>query len=132
MKATQERSTSPNNNAPDEVRSDRTKPSQPPTIFEEILSSKLPSGEKSLKRMSEEGVVIITAGSDTVGRALTSATFHLLENPDALQSLKIELIGVMPDASVIPSLNDLEQLPFLVSRLGLANVANLLLTGYVP
>lgn len=132
MKATQERSTSPNNNAPDELRADRTKPSQPPTIFEEILSSKLPSGEKSLKRMSEEGVVIITAGSDTVGRALTSATFHLLENPDALQSLKIELIGVMPDASVIPSLNDLEQLPFLVSRLGLANVANLLLTGYVP
>lgn len=131
MKATHERDKSPNNNAPDELRADKTKPSQPPTIYEEILSSKLLSGEKSLKRMSEEGVLIINAGSDTVRRALISATFHLLDNPVALQSLKKELIGVMPDASVTPSLNDLEQLPFLVSRFGPATFTNHSLTRYV-
>ena len=132
MKATQERDISPNDSGPDESRANGRKLSQPPTIFEEILSSKLPLEEKSLERMSEEGVIIISAGGETVGRTLTCATFHLLNNPDALHSLKTELLGVMPDASVVPSLNDLEQLPFLVSGLGLANVANLSLTGYAP
>ena len=132
MKATQERDTSLNDSGLDESRANSRKVSQPPTIFEEILSSKLPPEEKSLQRMSEEGVIIISAGSETIGRTLTCATFHLLDNPDALHYLKRELLEVMPQASVVPSLNDLEQLPFLVSGLGLANVVNLSLTGYVP
>lgn len=89
----------------------------PPTIFEEILSSKLPSKEKSAKRISEECVVIISAGSETVARTLTCSTFHLLDNPDALRSLKKELLGAMPDGSDTPDLRDLEKLPFLVNGL---------------
>lgn len=72
--------------------------------------------------MSEESVIIISAGSETIGRTLTCVTFHLLENPDALRSLKKELLEVMPEASVVPNLRDLEQLPFLVCGLTTADV----------
>lgn len=124
----QEYDTVPVDSSPVQLENDSRKNSQPRTIFEEILSSKLPSEEKSIDRLSQEGVIIISAGSETIGRTLTCGTFHLLDNPDALRSLKKELLEVMPDASVVPSINDLEQLPFLVSELILAKFTKILLT----
>lgn len=81
--------------------------------------------------MSEEGVIIISAGSETIGRTLTCATFHLLENPEALHSLQKELFELMPEASVTPDLRDLEQLPFLVSGSTTAGVGSGLHTNEI-
>ena len=130
MKAKQEYDTISIGSSPVQLKSDTRNNSQPRTIFEEILSSRLPLEEKSIDRLSQEGVITISAGSETVGRTLTCGTFHLLDNPDALRSLKKELLEVMPDASVVPNINDLEQLPFLVSGFVLANVLRTLLTRY--
>ena len=123
FKAIQERDTLlTNEDQVDLLPGDSADPSQPRTMFEEILSSKLPLEEKSAKRISEEAIVIISAGSDTIGRTLTCSTFHLLDNPDALCALKKELLEAMPEAGAAPNLRDLEQLPFLVRRLTIADV----------
>ena len=87
----------------------------PRTIFQTLLESDLPPQEKTLERLTQEAQVIIGAGSDTVANALTVATFHILDNPNVLKSLKKELENAMPDSKKEASLLVVENLPYLVS-----------------
>ena len=90
-------------------------PESAPTVFESILSSKLPLKEKDRARMGEEAFDVITAGSDTISRVLSIATFHLLDNPDALLRLREELTMAMPNAHMHIEVAVLKSLPWLVS-----------------
>lgn len=85
------------------------------TIFHELLKSDLPDEEKSLKRLWEEGALIVGGGADTTANAMTVITFHLLANPRVLETLRRELEVAIPGKYSIPALRDVENLPYLVS-----------------
>ncbi|KAL9105599.1 MAG: hypothetical protein Q9227_009257 [Pyrenula ochraceoflavens] len=66
-------------------------PQPPPTLFDIIYKSSLPSREKTLARLAEEAFVVIAAGGDTVARALTIALYHLTSNTAYQERLRNEL-----------------------------------------
>lgn len=102
------------------------------TIFEGILNSKLPEEEKTDARLASEAQLTVFAGEGTTGSmhsclrakaseltvanpaySLTCALYHLLANPDIVQKLKDELMdaGLRPDA--IPTIAQVDSLPYL-------------------
>lgn len=86
-------------------------------VFESILANKgLSAAEKGKNRIAQEGFVVLVAGGETTARVLTTATYHLLANPEtALLKLKEELTFIMPDPDTQVDVKTLEQLPWLVS-----------------
>ncbi|KAB8291534.1 hypothetical protein EYC80_006336 [Monilinia laxa] len=84
------------------------KRSSHPTIFHEILSSDLPSNEKSVERLWQEGQTVIGAGTETTAWTLSVITYHVLANPDILSKLLVETNGES-------GLKELEQLPYLTA-----------------
>ena len=86
-----------------------------PTVFHEILASDLPVNEKSLDRLSDEGFVLIPAGSETTARSLSTAAFYLLSTDGVLPRLKSELNAAISDPTQLPPVKDLEQLPYLTA-----------------
>lgn len=85
------------------------------TIFDQILDSKLPPEDKTVERLVQEGQSLIAAGSETTGRALYVSLVHLLKRPHFLARLRKELQTVMPETTSKPTLQQLEQLPFLTA-----------------
>lgn len=83
------------------------------TVFHDILDSDLPEHEKSPDRLYHDARDLITAGTLTASATLTEITFHLLNNAPALRQLKDEILLVMPDADVLPSLHEVQRAPFL-------------------
>ncbi|KAH8600807.1 putative cytochrome P450 [Bisporella sp. PMI_857] len=87
------------------------------TIFHELRDSELPPSEKTALRLSDEGNILIGAGSETTAQVLAVLSFHLLDNPDTLAKLRTELHTVMPTTDTVPSWTQLEQLPYLTAIL---------------
>ena len=82
------------------------------TIFHDMRdSSSLPAEEKSVGRLTEEGLVVIGAGTDTTARALSQLTYQLLTTPAVLAKLRAELSS--SNLSRPPSPAQLEALPYL-------------------
>lgn len=52
------------------------------------------------------------AGTTTTAHYLRTTVYHILANPNILARLQIELRTVMPDPSVLPPFNDLNNLPY--------------------
>lgn len=86
----------------------------PRTVFHSILESDIPTEEKKLLRLTQEGQVVVGAGADTTANALAVTTFHLLNNPDKLAKLLKELEEALPDKFQHAKLSRIEQLPYLV------------------
>ena len=98
----------------DRRRSDDWKPNQDSlTVIHELLNSNLPDIEQGVERLSDEGFVLIGAGSDTTARFLTTLLHHVLANPKILKSLKTELDQMMPNPMNLAEWNQLETLPYL-------------------
>lgn len=76
-------------------------------------NEKVPAEERSLDRLTDEGVLFVVAGNETTGNALSVITFHVLNTPHIFQCLKAELLTAIPDVDVIPQWRDLEPLPYL-------------------
>ena len=89
-------------------------PDKVPTVFQTILSSSLPLREKERDRMAQEGFIIIVAGSDTISRVFTAATYHTLANEMVLVRLREELRTAIPDPNKDVELKAVESLPWLV------------------
>jgi cytochrome P450 len=87
------------------------------TIFHELRDSDLPTQEKTLERLSDEGNILIGAGSKTTAQILAILSYHLISNPDIMAKLRQELDTVMPDLNTPIKWQQLEQLPYLVSLL---------------
>ena len=79
-----------------------------PTIFHDILVSKLPAAEKKLDRICQEGQTFVAAGTETTAWCLSVITFYLLRDPAKLQHLTSELNTANATTST-----ELEQLPYL-------------------
>jgi cytochrome P450 len=63
----------------------------PATIFHGLFDGTLPPNELSTKRLTEEGLTIIGAGTVTTAHTLTVIFFHLLSNPHSMKVVKDEL-----------------------------------------
>ena len=83
------------------------------TVFGELLESSLPEREKSMKRISDEAAAVLAAGTETTSWTLSVITFHLLDKPEVLEKLTLELRGAVPDPKQLPVSTALEQLPYL-------------------
>jgi cytochrome P450 len=84
-----------------------------PTIFSELLESDLPPQEKTIGRLGAEAQQLTIAGSETVAWAMTTAVYHLIDNPSILKKLRAELDKAIPDPTSIPDSLYLEKLPYL-------------------
>lgn len=86
----------------------------PPTIFQQILRSKLPDHEKTFPRLVQDGGLVISAGTVSTAWAITVGVYHLVAQPETLEKLKSELHS----ASVQATKDDIglaifEKLPYL-------------------
>jgi cytochrome P450 len=85
-----------------------------PTMLTAMLDSKLPVQERTTQRLFWESRVLFSAGAFTTSTTLAPVTFHLLSNPGILRKLKMEIEAAIPDVNSIPTLHQVENLPYLV------------------
>lgn len=86
------------------------------TIFSEVLTNeKLSAADKSIGRLEQEGISIITAGSNTTAHTLSTITYHLCSNSSMLKRLRQELTDVSPSSDKPMTWAQLEKLPYLTA-----------------
>ena len=76
----------------------------------------MPESEKSIDRLTDEGVLFVVAGNETTGNALSIITYNILNTPQTMKKLKEELVAAIPDPTIVPKWQDLEKLPYLVRK----------------
>lgn len=89
------------------------KRSKHPTVFQELISGSLPASQKETLRLQDEAQLVVAAGVTTTGWALSTAAFHIINNPLIFRKLREELMRALPDPNVQLSWADLERLPYL-------------------
>ena len=89
-------------------------PAERRTIFHEVLMSDAPDHEKTIERMTQEAMGVVSAASETTSNTVTTIIYHLLSNPAIKQRLVDELDGVMKDPKKLIEWKKLDQLPYLV------------------
>lgn len=84
----------------------------------------LPPEEKAVEYLTDEGAVLLSAGSETIAKTLAIITFHLTQNADQHQRLVRELrsSNSLPQdrgaaAAAQPSWSTLEKLPYLTAAI---------------
>ncbi|OJJ96495.1 hypothetical protein ASPACDRAFT_54396 [Aspergillus aculeatus ATCC 16872] len=83
-------------------------------IYPSILADpSVPPREKDSPRLEDDAIFLMMAGTDAPSQALAITMFHILDNREAHERLKAELLANIPDVRCIPPLETLEQLPFL-------------------
>lgn len=81
------------------------------SVYDSVLDSKvLPPEEKGLRRLQEEGALLVLAGTDSPAKSLSVIFYHLLANPEIMKKLRTELDTV---ATPNPTWTELERLPYL-------------------
>lgn len=85
------------------------------TIFDALTDASVPPQERSARRIEDEGLIVVVAGTETTARTLTVASYHIFANKTLLRRLREEIITVMPKPTSKASWAELEQLPYLVS-----------------
>ena len=88
------------------------------TVPSEILRSSLPPHEKRLSRITEDAVMIVGAGTEATGAALSITTFYLLADPSKCQRLKLELATLgTPESSNLLSYQQLLRCTYLTASI---------------
>ncbi|KAL5048327.1 hypothetical protein BDW71DRAFT_213695 [Aspergillus fruticulosus] len=85
------------------------------SVFTSLLQSDMPLQEKTIERMTSEGIFLFAAGTATVSWALTVATYHLLTKPAILERLTAEVTDLVNSAGSFEQVDwsALEGLPYL-------------------
>ncbi|KAI1331881.1 cytochrome P450 [Xylariaceae sp. FL0255] len=96
----------------DDVREAKDLP-EGKTIFHEIMRSNIPESEKETKRLGDEAMVLVMAGSETTASTLSVIMYHLLADPQLLARVKAELLTAMPDPNELPVAARLDHLSLL-------------------
>ncbi|KAL4744321.1 hypothetical protein BDW72DRAFT_212832 [Aspergillus terricola var. indicus] len=85
------------------------------TMFDALTDPKLPACERTLSRIHDEGMILLSGGTEPTANALTVAAFHIINQKDILTTMRAEVrasgIGDVKKAS----LTELEQLPYLTA-----------------
>ena len=86
------------------------------TMFDQILSSRLPPEEKSFTRLVQEGGLMVGAATVSTAWSLTVTSYCLVAHPEALKKVKDELASAFPGgADTIHDLVTLEHLPYFTA-----------------
>ncbi|KAL4748424.1 hypothetical protein BDW72DRAFT_214810 [Aspergillus terricola var. indicus] len=85
------------------------------TMYHSLMDPSLPLEERSTQRLEEETLIVLGAGTETTGRTLTIAAYHLAQNPSILHQLREEIKQVLPTTTSTCTLPELERLPYLVA-----------------
>lgn len=86
------------------------------TIFSDVLTNEnLSAADKSIDRLEQEGISVISAGSNTTAHTLSTITFHLSSNSAMLNRLQQELTNVSPSSEKSANWAQLEKLPYLTA-----------------
>ena len=89
-----------------------------PTIIHALRDNRdLPASEKTISRVSADAQSLVLAGTLTTAHMLSITTYHILANPPILDRMRAELETAIPNAAIVPSLQALEQLPYLTAIL---------------
>ncbi|KAJ5755047.1 hypothetical protein N7533_004590 [Penicillium manginii] len=92
--------------------------SSPKAIYPAIMCDpNVPLIEKSQSRLEDDAIFLMFAGTDAPSQTSAITLFHLIDNPAKYQKLKNELLTAIPDMRAVPSLHQLEQIPYLGIRL---------------
>ncbi|KAF3384403.1 Trichodiene oxygenase [Penicillium rolfsii] len=83
------------------------------TIFDALVSSRVPPHEKTLNRLEDESALLLGAGTETTARAIAMSMFHLIDNREMGLKLREELKTVLKTPQSKASWTDLEKLPYL-------------------
>ncbi|KAJ2991087.1 hypothetical protein NUW58_g2650 [Xylaria curta] len=83
------------------------------TIFDALSDVRLPSQERSTRRLEDEGLILVVAGTETTARTLTVASYHIFNSKPLLLKIRSEIKTVMPNPTTKASWSELEQLPYL-------------------
>ena len=85
------------------------------TIFASLLEqqSSLQPAERLPLDLGQEAKGIIGAGSETIARACTVGSFHILADPLIKVKLHLELIAAIPNPTNMPTWDALTRLPYL-------------------
>lgn len=87
----------------------------PRTIFHSLRDSNLPTEEKTLERLCDEGETVVAAGSETTAQTLVRLLFYLKHAPHTYRKLVEELDEAVPASEKLPPWKYLQRLPYLVS-----------------
>ncbi|KAJ6076326.1 benzoate 4-monooxygenase cytochrome P450 [Penicillium canescens] len=78
-------------------------------------NEKLPPGERTLARLSDEAKFLLVAGTDAPSQVMALTMYHILRNSHVCNRLKEELQTALPDAGANPTWVELERLPYLTA-----------------
>ncbi|KAL3476651.1 cytochrome P450 [Aspergillus californicus] len=83
-------------------------------IYPAILSDPtVPQTEKDQSRLEDDALFLMMAGTDAPAQVLAITLFHIIHSPEVHKELKRELLSGIPNMQTMPSLHDLEKLPYL-------------------
>ena len=87
-----------------------------PTLLRHLVHSNMPESELHVNRIARETQLLISAGVHTTTRSLEYISYHIISNEQIRFDLQKELKPVMAGyPKVLPSLSQLEKLPYLSS-----------------
>lgn len=95
------------------MKGELPKTEQQTSIFSEILEADIPPQEKSVQRLGEEAQLILGAGLETTGWALSTTAFHIIDQPSVFAKLRAELKTAIPNPNAQLDWLQLEKLPYL-------------------
>lgn len=88
-----------------------------PSIYQTVLADPtVPQSEKDPRRLEDDAIFLMMAGTDAPAQVLAITLFHILNSPEVYKKLQAELISGIPDLRTIPSLKNLEKISYLVSQ----------------
>ncbi|KAL2818535.1 cytochrome P450 [Aspergillus granulosus] len=90
----------------------KEKDSRAKTMFDALADPALPAKERTIERLTDEGVIVLGAGSETTANNMALCLYHLSENASVMRKLRDELKQVMPTPTSTPSWTELENLPY--------------------
>lgn len=97
----------------EEFLSNKSHEAKSSILFGALADSHIPSHERTVERMLDEGTVILFAGTETTSRTLAITVLYLLTHPECLKKLREELNSLPPVKDGQYSLATLENLPYL-------------------
>ncbi|ORX86869.1 cytochrome P450 [Basidiobolus meristosporus CBS 931.73] len=84
-----------------------------PDILQVLINTQ--NGEDSLSDLDiqDEIIVFLMAGSETTSNSIAFAIMFLLQNPEAMRQLKIEIESTFPTKDSVPTHSATKELPYL-------------------
>lgn len=65
--------------------------------FDALTDLKIPPGERMLSRIHDEGMILLSGGTEPTANALTVYAFHLISNRGIMAKLQAELLAEVMD-----------------------------------